>query len=1135
VLERAVPRALAPEEIARMPRDGSHLFLQPIAFDPTAAAPDFSAVGLPAEAAGQYGLVQFQPGTLGQKELLEEAGVRFFGYLPDNAFQVRLTPETRRLLALSAAVRWFGPYAPGFKVHTRLWASAKDPRPEVTIVLFADASPDAVERELSARFPDAVRTQRNDDGRWPTLRFAVPDSVRAVFVAAAAELDGTAWLEPWSEPRPLNNDALGPVQSNAVTALSSGRCTSCTMFNHGITGTGQIVAVADSGLDSDMCFFRYGAAASDVTDSETTQPPAPGSLSSGKKVIGYWVEPGATAYDNNADCGGGGPNSFHGTHTTATAAGDNFATRSTPTNPGIDLGDGMAPNAQILFQDVGNDQTGCFASFPDSSVLYAQALAGGARVHSNSYGFPGDGTYATEDRIADAFLFDNEAMAIFFAAGNDGPDTTTTGTPGNSKSVISVGALGHGNSTEVASFSSRGPTADGRIKPDIMAPGAGTLSAAGDASHADGNCLTKALSGTSMACPTAAGAAALLRQYFADGFYPTGAAAASNRFDPPAPLVKAVLLNGALPLGAFGDTASGWGRVFLDSNLFFAGDPRALRVWSLPNTQGLTTGQTHAYTVNVAAGQEFRATLVWFDPEGTPGAGLMLVNNLDLSVSDGTNNYSGNVFNASGVSVTGGSPDGRDTVEQVRLTAPAGGTYTITVAAASVPGNGRSYTNRQGYALAVSAAGCATAVGAAPGNLTAASNPIMGADLAWTPASGSRATQIYRASGDCAAGVEKFQFVGSTTGATFTDTRAEGGQPYAYLLRGVDSCGEGPPTVCATLTPTGRCDLLPTFAGVFSAEQSGTACRVHLSWAAGSSHCAAGSALRYNVYRSTVSNFTPSPGNLLASVAGLFYDDDAAGSGTTSYYVVRAEDTSSGGPGPHGGNEDGNLARPYATPAGVPGALGTWTDDGGDTAAALRSEAPWQVTTRQVQAGSRSYHCGPDQGTYAPNLCAALTTPDLLLGSGAVLAYWARYNCEYQWDGVVVEISTDGGATWSNLPPDVGYGVDNLLSQTEGNGCNYPATQGAFTGPSANDALTPWASFQTILSPAYDGRTVRIRWRFTSDPGAEFEGFYVDTISVTNVHLPGACTPVPGSAPPAPVVRAQPGSRTTHTLPPRTP
>jgi hypothetical protein len=1129
-LERAVPRQLTAEEIAALPRDGSRLILRPVAFDPLRASPDFAAVGLPTKAAGQYGLVQFAPGALDEKERLEKRGVRFFGYIPDNAFQAKLTPAAAALLSNDPAVRWFGPYAPGFKVSPRLWASSKDPNIEVTVVLFADASLDAVEQALANAFPAAVRTARREDDTWPRLRFAVPDSQRPAFAAAAAALDGTAWIEPRSRAVLFNNDSLGPIQSNAATVLApGGGCTSCGIFNHGITGTGQIAAIADSGLDDDMCFFRYSASPSDVTDAETTLPPLIGTLSPGKKVVGYWVQPGATAYDNNESCGGpGNETTFHGTHTTGTLAGDNFATLSTPSSPGIDVGDGMAPNAKILFQDIGDDTTGCLEG-GDPYEMYQQALGAGARVHSNSYGEDSAGPYDTWDQEIDRFLYDHEEMAIFFSAGNDGPASGTIHSPGNAKNVVSVGATIHGNSPTIASFSSRGPTADGRVKPDIVAPGFAIVSALGDASHDSNNCGTQALSGTSMACPTAAGAATLLREYFADGFYPTGAATASDQLDASAPLVKAVLLNGTLPLGTFGENTFGWGRVFLDNNLYFSGDARKLRVWNVANTQGLTAGQSQTYTVKVSADQEFRATLVWFDPEGTPGAGVMLVNNLDLSVSDGTNTYLGNVVDANGASTTGGAADVLNSVEQVRLAAPTAGTYAVTVRASTVPGNGRPYTNRQGYALVVSSAGCATSVGAAPGNLAAASNSIMGASLSWTPAPGSTATQVYRAPGDCSASAASFQYVGASAGSSFTDSRAQGGSSYAYRVRGVDACGEGPVSACVSLIPTGRCDLLPTFVGIASASASGTSCVVHLSWGAAAARCLAAAPVRYNVYRSTASDFTPSLSNWIATTSAQAIDDESVVSGTTYYYVVRAEDSSTGGSGPNGGNEEGNLARVYATADGPLGAFGTWSDDGGDTAARLRAESPWQVSRRQAQAGTSSYHSGPEQGTYPDNACAAVTTPDLVLGVGSVLTYYGSYNLEYQWDGVIVEISSDGGATWSDLPPAAGY--PDTLSQTQGNGCDYPATQGAFTGPSDNGSLVPWAQYTNNLSPTYDNKTVRIRWRFTSDPAAEYDGFFLDTISVTNVRLPGPCVPIKPPVNQAPVARPRTRPVAPHVSP----
>ena len=85
----------------------------------------------------------------------------------------------------------------------------------------------------------------------------------------------------------------------------------------------------------------------------------------------------------------------------------------------------------------------------------------------------------------------------------------------------------------------------------------------------------------------------------------------------------------------------------------------------------------------------------------------------------------------------------------------------------------------------------------------------------------------------------------------------------------------------------------------------------------------------------------------------------------------------------------------------------SFSDGAGDGHAYASPESPWRVTASQAQAGTYSYHPGPDSGSYAPNVCAALTSPTLSLTAGAVLSYWVRYNVEYQWDGVVVEIASN--------------------------------------------------------------------------------------------------------------------------------
>lgn len=1107
------PTPPSPGEFAQAPRDGTRLLLLGAIFDPTLEEPDFSLVGLPAGADGAYAIVQFRPGRLDAKEELAAAGVPFVGYLPDNAFQVRLNDDARALLAGHAAVRFMGPYLAGYKVHPRLWPGSGDAVGEVTVRAFPGVGVDAIETALAARAPQAARLQVSDLASG-SLRFAVAGAARDHFVAEASQISGVALIEPYDRPVLHNNDALGPIQSNVASTIAANACTNCSIFNRGLTGAGQIAAVADSGNDSDMCFQRYDATPASITDAQSPVPPSTGVIDLTHKMIAYYVQPGATAYDNNAVCTSS-PTSFHGTHTSATVVGDNFASLSTPVFAGINPGDGMAPNAKLVFQDVGHDTTGCLSGLNDPYNMFRQASLAGARVHSNSYGAPSGGAYTSDDATADRYLFDHEDMTIFFSAGNSGPGANTIGSPGNAKNVVTVGALGHGNSTTIAGFSSRGPTDDGRTKPDITAPGVATISASGDTSHTSNNCSTKSLSGTSMACPTTAGGAALLRQYFEDGFYPTGAANPADALSANAPLVKATLLNGTLTLpagGVFGSNTFGWGRVFLDSNLAFTGEGRDLRVWNVPNTDGLQTGGTTSYQVTVGTGQELRVTLAWSDAEASPGAGATLVNNLNLSVNDGVTTYLGNVFNASGNSQPGGAPDVINSVEHVRLNAPIAGTYTITVAAPTVPGNGRAYTNRQGYAVVVSYATCATAVTAAPTGLAAVNHPPMGVDLSWTSAPGSSVTQVYRAPGNCSAPAKDFQFIGSSAGTTFTDSRAQGGLPYAYKLRGADGCGEGPASSCVAITPTGTCDLVPTFAGLGSAIggfPNGQTCRVRLGWSPATSNCPAGPNVQYNIYRSTAPNFTPAPANLLASVAGATtYDDNdpSVVTNTTYYYVTRAEDSTSAGGGPHGGNQEPNLAQLFATAVGPPGGPGTFTDGAGDGNAYGTPESPWRITSAQAHTGTFSYHPGPDT-SYATGLCASLATPALSLNAGAVLSYWARYNAEDQFDGTVVEISTNGGASWSNLPPTTPAGYPGVLGQT-GNACGYPAGQGAFSGPPGNAALTPWTQYQTDLS-AFAGQSVLIRWRFTSDGGVEFQGFYLDDVQVTSVSLPGACTPTP--------------------------
>jgi hypothetical protein len=626
-------------------------------------------------------LVKFPgPVTTAQRQALEAAALRVYTYLPDDTFLVRL-PAGRAV----AGASWTGPWHPLYKISRFVAAvvgkNAIGKR-SLMVQVYPDADLDKVVREIHGLGIEDV-AGAGENPFFSRIRLLLTGGEIARFREDLARLPDVFWID--IEPRrALLNDTTVWVGQSGLAASQT-----TPVFSHGIFGEGQTVAILDTGIDADMCWFRdttLGLPPTNNCDGGTITNPAQ------RKVI-------AVDFLWTSECSGGISNTEwdtqdHGSHVAGTVAGDNFATPLLH-----DTADGMAPGAKIIMQDAGFQANAC-ADAPgigcpvvDLNPIFQQTYTQGARIHSNSWGDNEDAAvqnnYTASSQDVDEFMWNHKDFLIFYAAGNSGPGTGSVGSPSTAKSAVSVGATLRGTSADsMASFSSCGPTDDGRIKPEITVPGSLIVSANADNNVASNNCNTRSMSGTSMATPGAAGLTALIRQYYTDGWYPSGIENAADGFTPSAALLRATLVNSAQPMtgtAAIPASCQGWGRVLLDNALSFA--PEARRLFGKEDA-GFATGSTNenkTYSFTVTSNAEpLKVTLAWTDFPSTPAANPHLNNDLDLTVVGPGGTFLGNVFSG-GASTTGGAADRQNTLEQVLLAAPAIGAYTVTVRSFNIP------------------------------------------------------------------------------------------------------------------------------------------------------------------------------------------------------------------------------------------------------------------------------------------------------------------------------------------------------------------------------------------------------------------------------------------------------------------
>ena len=867
-------------------------------FDPAAGVPGDDAFALsPLRERGGVEpayVVQFDaaPGDSERAEIGREGG-KIVGYIPNNAYLVQV-PEGN-ISRLSSKE--------GLRAVFRLPKFAKID-PELTAGLSSDQAVQLVAPEggdltaaadiLAGRFPSMRFTTSAGHHRQGRIVCEVPATLLHEFLDFSSGLEEILYILPWSAPQLLNDNSIWVIQSYD-TVNTTNYALSATVWNHGITGTGQIACVMDTGATPTMCQLRYDGTAGSVVAAQTLTAPDTGTVDLTKKVVAYYVEPGAAAYDEAAK-------GYHGSHVSGILAGDNYATLSTPTSGGHDSGDGMAPNAQLVIQDIGSP-SGNLALLGDLQLQFLQAYNAGARLHSNSWGTQ-NSLYDPFTVNMDQFTYRHEDFLFITAMGNSGAGLGdgSIGSPATGKNVVSVGATSGGSDYSadyLMWFSSRGPTDDGRLKPDVCAPGANINSAEGGT-----DCATANSVGTSMAAPCAAGGLALVRQYFADGWYPSGTKTAADARTPSAALLKACLVGGAMEM-AGQDTLSsnavtripsldqGWGRVYLEDALYFSGDGRRTRLWDVWNDSGLATGEVAEHPLAVVPGaQPLKVHLVWTDPESNPMVAVNLVNNLDLEVvSPSGVRYKGNVFTW-GQSTAIGDADVLNNVEGVVFPSPETGTWTLRVVARSVPGaSGERGSARQGYALVAIGAACASSLGT-PTGLTATAGSS-GIGLSWGALTGATGYEVYRAMGS-GPSAASYSLIAQVSGTAFTDAKVQGGNTYWYKVRATDDCSESPPSSAASASYSGTCSLPPTFAGLSGISNTlGTSdCDLVLTWSAATGGCPSAPTVRYNIYRGATPYFTPDAASRIATgLSGTTYTDYAVSSMKTYYYLVRAEDS----------------------------------------------------------------------------------------------------------------------------------------------------------------------------------------------------------------------------------------------------
>ena len=609
-------------------------------------------------------------------EDLRTEGVKCWSFLPASAFHCDLngqTPSNLAELGVNGMIRM----PPDAKLHPHIIPSFKGDMDSwfitenlgvVNVILSGEELPEGLdERE------DLSLLSHNY--RWVSVE------ARTSGIDWLIQQSEVEWIEPKFE-RVIMNDVADGVIGATVLRNATQMSGVNTAWN-ALDGTGIIVAVSDTGLDNGINNTNMHP---DFKD----------------HIVGihsYGISPGMQTHVNAPyNDGASDLDSGHGTHVAGSVLGD--GTQSSGSIKGI------APEARLYMQatEVWTDWTTyvennygysdgyTLLGIPDDlSDMFDDAAANGSHIHTNSWGSSVAGQYTSNSMQADYSARNHSGMLILFAAANEGTDGNSDGeidldsmgAPATSKNVLTVGASENdrgsqissqwgswwpgdypanpvnsdkiANNTEgMAAFSSRGPVDDGRLKPDVSAPGTFILSTRSRSTTSTGwlshsNSDYTYMGGTSMATPITAGASALLYQHLIGNLGHT---------NPSSALVKGIITASAHDMtGQYGSSTNGagetapnnhegWGLLDLD---------RALNT-SWVDDESVNTGDSRSWKFTVPSGApDLKIMVSWTDPASTPAASTNLVNDIDFAVKDPNGNwveYGNNLDNLIGTSIT---------------------------------------------------------------------------------------------------------------------------------------------------------------------------------------------------------------------------------------------------------------------------------------------------------------------------------------------------------------------------------------------------------------------------------------------------------------------------------------------------